>query len=79
MSDSVRAKVFWSGGSQAIRVPKALRLPSLEVKVERRGKSLLISPIQDKGDWGSFWDQLLSLKEPVKRWKTRSAEKRKAL
>ena len=44
MSGAVRAKVFWSGWSQAIRVPKALRLETLGVKVERRGKSLLISP-----------------------------------
>jgi virulence-associated protein VagC len=79
MSRAVRAKVFWSGGSQAIRVPKALRLETLEVKVERRGKSLLISPVQDDAAWGSFWDRLLPLKEPVKRWKTRPGEKRKAL
>jgi len=79
MSGTVRAKVFWSGGSQAIRVPKALRLETLEVKVERRGKSLLISPIQDNEGWGGFWDRLLPPREPVKRWKTRPAEKRKAL
>ncbi|HKO49424.1 MAG TPA: hypothetical protein VJV79_16960 [Polyangiaceae bacterium] len=79
MSGAVRAKVFWSGGSQAIRVPKALRLETLEVQVERRGKSLLISPVQDNEEWGGFWDRLLPLKEPVKRWKTRPAEKRKAL
>jgi len=79
MTDSVRAKVFWSGGSQAVRVPKAFRLPSLEVKLERRGTSLLMSPIQDNEDWGGFWDRLLPLKKTVKRWKTRPAEKRKAL
>lgn len=79
MSGTVRAKVFWSGGSQAIRVPKALRLETHEVKVERRGKSLLISPVQDNEEWGGFWDRLLPLKEPVKRWTTRAAEKRKTI
>jgi len=74
MTGTVRAKVFWSGGSQAIRVPKALRLETLEVKVERRGKSLLTSPVPDNEEWGGFWDRLLTLKEPVKRWKTRAAE-----
>lgn len=54
MSGTVRAKVFWSGGSQAIRVPKDLRLETLEVNVERRGKSLLISPVQDNEEWGAF-------------------------
>jgi hypothetical protein len=52
---------------------------SLEAKVERRGKSLLISPVQDNEDWGGFRDRLLSLREPVKRSETRPAEKRKAL
>src|SRR6478736_764117 len=79
MTGTVRAKVFWSGGSQAIRVPKALRIETLEVKVERRGKSLLISPVQDNEEWGSFWDRLLPLRGPVKRWKTRPAEKRRGI
>jgi virulence-associated protein VagC len=79
MSHSVRAKVFWSGGSQAIRVPKALRLPSVEVKMERRGTALLISPIQEDEGWDGFWDRLLSLKDPVRRWKTRGAERRRPL
>lgn len=79
MSHAVRAKVFWSGGSQAIRVPKALRLSSLEVKMERRGKVLLISPIHDDEGWNGFWDRLVSPKDPLRRWKTRSVEKRRAL
>jgi len=71
MSGTVRAKVFWPGGSPAIRVPKAVRLETLEVKVERRGKSLLISPVQDNEEWGSFWDRLLPIRKRVKRWKRR--------
>jgi antitoxin VapB len=77
MSRAVRAKVFWSGGSQAIRVPKALRLPSAEVKIERRGKALLVSPIQEDEGWAGFWDRLLSLKDPVRRGRTRAADKRR--
>lgn len=79
MSREARAKVFWSGGSQAVRVPKALRLPDGEVTIERRGKGLLIVPVEQRDDWAGFWDHLLQLKSKVKRWKTRPAERRKPL
>ena len=38
-------KPFMSGGSQAIRIPKALRLPDTEVVINRVGKSLMITPV----------------------------------
>jgi len=79
MAREARAKTFWSGGSQAVRVPKALRLPDGEVTVERRGKGLLIVPVEQKDDWTGFWDRLLRSRSPVKRWKTRPVEKRKPL
>jgi len=79
MSRSVRAKVFWSGGSQAIRVPKALRLSSDEVSIERRGKALLISPVGAEEGWVGFWDRLVSLRAPVVRAKTRGAERRRPI
>lgn len=79
MSDEAHAKVFWSGGSQAVRLPKAMRLPSGEVLIRRRGKTLVIEPILAADDWTGFWDSLLPLKYPVKRARTRPAEKRKPL
>jgi virulence-associated protein VagC len=79
MSRETRAKVFWSGGSQAVRVPKALRLPAGEVTIERRGKGLFIVPIEEGDDWTGFWDRLLRLRAPVKRWKTRPVERRRPL
>jgi antitoxin VapB len=79
MSQRARSKVFWSGGSQAVRLPKALRLPSAEVTIERHGKGLLIAPVEQADDWVGFWDRLLPVSPKVKRYKTRPAEKRKRL
>jgi virulence-associated protein VagC len=38
----VTAKVFKSGNSQAIRLPKAWRLPTSTVQIEKTGRGLLI-------------------------------------
>jgi len=67
MSRSARTKVFWSGGSQAVRIPKALRLPDGEVTIRRQGRGLLIVPLEQRDDWSGFWDRLLSLKSKVRR------------
>lgn len=39
---TITAKVFKSGNSQAIRLPKALRLPTRTVQIEKTGRGLLI-------------------------------------
>jgi antitoxin VapB len=74
----MRARVFWSGGSQAVRLPKALRVERSDVLIRRRGRTIVIEPAPEDG-WGDFWDQLLTLRHPVKRQKTKSAERRKLL
>jgi virulence-associated protein VagC len=74
---SISAKLFWSGGSQAVRLPREVRLPGSEVRIERRGKNLLVSPLEDGDTWGNFWERLVPLKQPVRRWKTKRAEKRR--
>jgi virulence-associated protein VagC len=79
MTKVPRAKIFWSGGSQAVRLPKALRLPGAEVLVHRRAGALVLEPVPEGDDWAGFWDRLLPLKDPVKRHPTRSAEKRRPL
>lgn len=38
----ITARVFKSGNSQAIRLPKALRLPTKTVQIEKTGRGLLI-------------------------------------
>jgi hypothetical protein len=54
-----RAKVFWTGRSQAIRIPLAFRVSTQEVSVRREGESLVLEPIElakDELGWPrAFW------------------------
>jgi len=45
-------RVFTSGNSQAIRLPKKFRLSGQTARIQRRGKSLLITPEEDV--WARF-------------------------
>jgi len=45
MSETGSAKLFMHGRSQAVRLPKAFRLPGSEVRVRRMGNGVLIEPI----------------------------------
>jgi antitoxin VapB len=42
-------KIFWSGRSQAVRIPKEFRLQGTEAVIRRVGGSLVIEPIA--ADW----------------------------
>jgi len=39
------AKIFKHGRSQAVRLPKAFRLPGTEVRVSRVGRGVLLEPV----------------------------------
>jgi virulence-associated protein VagC len=73
------ARLFWSGGSQAVRLPKAMRLPGKEVIVRRRGAAVILEPLPDADDWTGFWDRMVRLARPIRRGKTRAAERRAPL
>ena len=45
-------RIFTSGNSQAIRLPKKFRLPGQTARIERKGKSLVITPEEDA--WERF-------------------------
>jgi len=45
------AKVFWSGRSQAVRLPKEYRFDAAEVRIRREGKSVILEPIADDWAW----------------------------
>lgn len=40
------AKVFMSGRSQAVRLPKEFRLPGTEVTITKIGNSLVLTPME---------------------------------
>jgi antitoxin VapB len=48
MSDTGTAKIFMHGRSQAVRLPKAFRLPGKEVRVRRIGRGIMLEPIEDE-------------------------------
>jgi len=50
-----RAKLFLNGRSQAVRLPKAFRLPGREVHVYRYGKRVILEPIEADGRDGNGW------------------------
>ena len=45
------AKIFWTGRSQAIRLPKAFRFNASEVRIRRQGNSVVLEPIATDWQW----------------------------
>ncbi|MGX2949677.1 antitoxin [Ursidibacter sp. B-7004-1] len=41
----VTAKLFWTGNSQAIRLPKAFRFIGESVRIHKQGNKVIIEPI----------------------------------
>ena len=44
------AKIFWSGRSQAVRLPKEFRFDTAEVRIRRQGNAVILEPVAK--DWG---------------------------
>ena len=44
-----RAKLFTNGRSQAVRLPKAFRMPGTEVLVSRDGDRIVLEPLDARG------------------------------
>ncbi len=64
----VTAKVFWSGRSQAIRLPKEFRFDADEVLIRRHGSAIVLEPIAHDWSWlsaidGPFDDDVVSATE----------------
>lgn len=45
------AKIFWSGRSQAVRLPKDYRFDSDEVRIRRHGRGVILEPIAQDWAW----------------------------
>jgi antitoxin VapB len=50
------AKIFWSGRSQAVRLPKEFRFDTDEVRIRRHGSGVILEPIAR--DW-AWLDQII--------------------
>jgi antitoxin VapB len=59
------AKLFKSGRSQAVRLPKEFRFEGKEVRVSRVGEGVLLEPVPARkktpDEWKAFWAKIDSL------------------
>ncbi|MCF6108865.1 antitoxin [Mesorhizobium muleiense] len=46
-----KAKVFWSGRSQAVRLPKEFRFEIEEVSIRRQGRAVILEPLAQDWAW----------------------------
>ena len=45
------AKVFWSGRSQAVRLPKDFRFDVDEVRIRKHGNAVILEPVTNNWSW----------------------------
>lgn len=43
---TTRAKLFWNGRSQAVRLPRAFRFDGDEVEIRREGDAVILEPVR---------------------------------
>jgi antitoxin VapB len=46
-----KARLFWSGRSQAVRLPKEYRFEGDEVRIRRQGNAVVLEPIAHDWAW----------------------------
>ena len=59
------AKLFWSGRSQAVRLPKPFRMEGSEVRIRRQGRNVILEPLAEDWAWldaiaGTFSDDFFA-------------------
>jgi antitoxin VapB len=58
------AKLFKTGRSQAVRLPKEFRFEGKEVRIRRVGQGVLLEPM--KTDWQGVFDEIEKLRgDPI--------------
>ncbi|HKI13757.1 MAG TPA: type II toxin-antitoxin system VapB family antitoxin, partial [Roseiarcus sp.] len=45
------AKIFWTGRSQAVRLPKSFRFEGDEVRIRRHGPAVILEPLANDWSW----------------------------
>jgi hypothetical protein len=48
---AARAKLFWNGRSQAVRLPKEFRFAGGEVAIRREGDRVILEPVRAAPGW----------------------------
>lgn len=52
------AKLFWSGRSQAVRLPKEYRFEGTEVRIRRQGRAIVLEPVAHEMDEWAWLDRI---------------------
>lgn len=52
------AKVFYSGRSQAVRIPLAFRFNAREVWIRKEGESVVLDPVHGQSWPAGFWRRI---------------------
>jgi antitoxin VapB len=60
--ETVLAKLFRNGRSQAVRLPKEFRFHGHEVSVRREGEAVILEPIKKKAWPRGYWERLRELR-----------------
>ena len=55
------AKLFQNGRSQAVRLPKAFRMPGKEVKISKQGNKIILEPIETS--WQQWFEAINQFSE----------------
>ena len=45
------AKLFWTGRSQAVRLPREFRFEGDEVRIRRHGSAVILEPVAEDWKW----------------------------
>ena len=45
------AKLFWTGRSQAVRLPKDFRMEGAEVRIRKQGAAVVLEPVASDWAW----------------------------
>ena len=66
---TARAKVFWTGRSQAVRLPKEFRVDADAMLIRRDGRSIVLEPLDSwpEGYVESFAGASAGLRRPAQR------------
>ena len=71
------AKLFMTGGSQAVRLPREFRFAGQSVTIRREGDSVILEPL--KKDWSpAFWACLGQASDDLERPAAKKQRRRKA-
>jgi virulence-associated protein VagC len=58
-----RAKLFWNGRSQAVRLPKEFRFLGDEVHVRREGEAVILEPVPKRRWPEGYWRRIDELRK----------------